>query len=66
MSCIRLAARCLYISSWSASMPALRLGELASCSAVKYHLESSFLLVVPLALPLPEAIEDDAFFAKPF
>ena len=38
-------------------MPALRLGELASCSAVKYHLESSFLLVVPLALPLPEAIE---------
>lgn len=57
MSCIRLAARCLYISSWSASMPALRLGELASCSAVKYHLESSFLLVVPLALPLPEAIE---------
>lgn len=71
MSWIRFAARCLYISSWSASMPHLRLGELASCSAVKYHLESSrarlpLLLLVPLPLldppalappPTPDAIE---------
>lgn len=69
MSWIRFAARCLYMSSWSASMPHLRLGELASCSAVKYHLESSrarvpLLLLLPLdpllalgpAPPAPDAI----------